>query len=271
MDIKTASIRELYSDMSEKWEILSELFSKRDEKGKPRLAMFNTDYRRAGFFRNISNFWRVLHSLEFCPDDFPGKQESDLCQYIIENYITAFYSYKYHMVVMNRRRIENKDYTFAMAEEVTHSIVRVDRPLIYVNVNDVAAFNGYSDFFGLSIRSSAKSAGIAGFETDMNEFFSPLGHSHFLGREGMLRYKWALNDEISCIALFSTEKTKEEDMMEIQRRLNYLSSIAGFMLAKQYRYDIGALLREHPSLPNLDGKQVWESYCKPLLIRGKIS
>ncbi|MFH1065039.1 MAG: hypothetical protein V1734_00855, partial [Nanoarchaeota archaeon] len=186
------------------------------------------------------------------------------------NNITAFYSNRHHAIAMNRRDIESKDYEFAMAEEVTHSIVRVDYPLIDVSTNEIAVFSGFSDFFGLSLRSSTRSAGIACFETDMNEFFAPLGQSHFLGKDGMLRYKWALNDEISHMALFSTENTKKEDMMQMRRRLNYLSSVAGFMLAKQYRYDMGALLQEHSSLPNLDGRQVWESYCKPLLIHGKL-
>ncbi|MFH1065643.1 MAG: hypothetical protein V1734_04025, partial [Nanoarchaeota archaeon] len=88
MDIKTASIQDLYKDMSVKWEILSELFSKKDEKGKPRLALFNAEYKKTRVFRNIRNFWRVLTSLEFCPPDFPGKEKSGLCQYIIENNIT---------------------------------------------------------------------------------------------------------------------------------------------------------------------------------------
>lgn len=269
MGIKTASIRELYSDMSDKWEILSELFSKKDERGKPRLAVFTANYKKTGFFRNMGNFWRVLHSLKFCPDDFPEKEESNLCKEIIGNYITASYSSRHHAVVMNLAEIPRDLYQFAMAEEVTHSVVRVNNGMISVSRDEAAAFRGYSAHFGLSLISSLKFVGLGRFNADMDEFFPPLGQSHFLGKE-VHKYGWALDEQVSSMAYFHPERTRRENADEISRHMHYISSVAGFMLAKQYKYDLRALLREHPSLTNLDGRQVWEMYCKPLLIRGKI-
>jgi hypothetical protein len=269
MDIKTASIKELYNDMSEKWEILSELFSKQDERGKPGLAVFNANYRKTGFFRNIGNFWRVLYSLKFCPDDFPEKEESNLCREIIENYITAFYSNKYHAVVMNRAEIPQDLYQFAMAEEVTHSVVHVNNGMISVSRDEAAAFKGYSAYFGLSLVSSLRFAGLDTFNADMDEFFPPLGQSHFLGKE-VQKYDWALDEQVSSMAYFHPERARQENADEISRHMHYISSVAGFMLVKQYKHDVRALLREHPSLANLDGKQVWKMYCRPLLIHGKL-
>ena len=270
MDIKTASVKELYCDMSEKWEILSELFSKQDERGKPRLALFNIDYGNNAqcentFFRRLKFF----AGFECMPGRIPFEDKKDIFETFLKYAPIAGYNHYYNLIAINRQAMPQEDYEFAMPEEVTHSIVQIKEDIIPVDAIATAAFNGYSSYFGHKIHSALKLLGIEEFDVEIDEFFPPLGQIHILGKDAD-KYKCSLDDAVNSKTYFQPEKTKEERAKDISGLVCYLPALAGFMLVRQYKNDVRALLREHPSLTNLDGQQVWESYCKPLLMHGKL-
>lgn len=270
MDIKTASIGELYNDMSEKWEILFELFSKKDERGKPRLAVFNIDYGNKDicentFFRRL----RFFAGLKCLPRGMSFECKKDIFKSFLEGSHLAGYNHYYNLIAFNRQAMPQEHYEFAMPEEVTHSIVQIKEDIISVDAIATAAFNGYSSYFGHKIYSALKLLNIEEFDVEIDEFFPPLGQIHILGKDAA-KYSCCLDDAVNSKTFFQPEKSKEERAKDIFGLISYLPALAGMMLVKQYKCDVRALLREHPSLTNLDGKQVWEMYCKPLLIHGKL-
>ncbi|MDI6737142.1 MAG: hypothetical protein QME12_01340 [Nanoarchaeota archaeon] len=271
MDIKTASVRELYDDMSVKWEILSELFSKKDERGKPRLAVFSINYGSGGI--NVMN--TPLRRLKFfagfrsLPTRMGFEEKKDVFGAFLSDFSQAAYVPSYHLIAFNRQNMPEWQYPLAMPEEVMHSIVQVKDENVKVDAKSAASFSGFSAYFGHSICSSLKLVGMDCFNVDINEFFPPFAQSHFLGK-GMEDYNWCLDEQVKSKAYFQPCKPKKERAADVSKKLIYISQIAGFMLAKQYKFDIRALLREHPSLPSLDGPGIWKAYCMPLLLRGKL-
>lgn len=270
MDIKTASVQELYNDMSSKWEALSELFSKKDERGKPRLAVFSIDYEgKKGGLSSLIRKARFFAGFECLPFGLPFKDKKIIFNRFLEDIPEACYYSYYHLIAFNRDASRRLDCDIAMPEEVTHSIVQVKGSTVSVDAIATEAFNGYSSYFGHKIYSAVNLLGIGGFDVKINEFFPPLGQSHILGKK-IDNYKYTIDDAVHRRTYFQPEKTKEERASEVRKIICYLPALAGMMLTKQYKHGIRALLKEHPSLTNLDGKQVWEQYCMPLLIRGKL-
>ncbi|MDD4877991.1 MAG: hypothetical protein PHO02_03065 [Candidatus Nanoarchaeia archaeon] len=271
MDIKTASVQELYEDMSEKWEILSELFSRQDIRGKPALAVFNINYDgKKGIFSSILRKAKFFAGFKSMPSGISPECKNDLFVEFMKIETMGAYSRYYNLVALNRQALSNWWYPFAMPEEVTHSIVQVADDEILVEKESVASFNGYSSYFGHKIHSALKCLEIENFTVEMDEFFPPFGQSHFLGKE-LNKFMPCLEETINAKAYFQPGKSKEERQKDVKETLYRLPSLAGFMLAKQYKHDMGALMKEHPLLPYLGGKQIWKSYCLPILINGKLT
>jgi hypothetical protein len=261
MDIKTEPKEVVYMDIQRQYEELSRLFSKKDSRGVPILAIFDVE--------DIDKeSWRVRETLEFYPETPSEETIKDIVSRTYDSFGSCRYSRDNHAVIINRA-VSNGRYPLALAEEVTHSVVPVDDEIVKVGPEDFREFNGYSAGFGSLVYRVLEPLKIGEFKLNLNEFFPPLGQAHLKPDELRARkYDW--ERAFRSIGYMHPEKQFFERAMRAHSLVEHVPQIAGKLLVDTYKRDIEALVREHPQLVNLSGSQLWVQYCKPLLTSGKL-
>lgn len=271
MDIRRMSLHDIYLDIVTMQAIILELFSKEDKKGKPRLGVFSLKKTRgtSGFSGVLSYLKMALFSLKWHPSRPEGGEHYKLALNIVKYYDAAFYEPELHAILFNRADPKCQHYYVPVAiEEAAHSVLSISDGNITNDAVDVASYKGHSGCFGNALSRALRSAGLETIVMDINEFFPPLAQAYMIG---ILDGEPAFFEQAAeSITYFQPEKTSAERAEAMQSHMLHLPQVAGYMLAKQYKYDIEALLREHPSLPHLSGPEIWESYCLPILVNGRL-
>ncbi|MBU2638951.1 MAG: hypothetical protein KJ955_08305 [Nanoarchaeota archaeon] len=269
MAAKDIDIKEIYEEILEKRIILSELFSKTTEKGVPLLAVYDAVHCEEGFLRKVHNYWRVQKTLEFFPDKPSTKVIDKIVRRRAGNNHMATYEPDFHIITMNRQYFSSF-YDLSVTEEVMHCVVDAPQSRMDVPSECFNEFNCCYPGFGIELYRVLKHLKQDNYEISLNEFFPPLAQLYFkvLGRYLETGTGWI--QRLDSIIYFQPGKPLEQKIDEAEHIILHLPRAAGLLLGQQYHGDIKALLREHPSLPHLSGPEIWEHYCKPLLMHGKL-
>jgi hypothetical protein len=183
------------------------------------------------------------------------------------------YLTEYNTVYLCSNILLKKELDQVLAEEVTHSLTFPNENLITITKEDIKHFNGLPEFGAHLYRSLNELTNqFPGHEIlvqlDTSEFFPPIGESYLF--EGYVPDgEW--NRTAKLVKDFP--KYSAIPFLGLSKAHNFITHIprlAGELLLGQYRNDAEALMREHPQLTQLDGPQLWDQYCKPLLENGKI-
>ena len=245
-------ISSIYEDSISYWQSLGNLFPMVLPKMPPSVMKDN------------QNFWDPKREI------FPEQSIEHFNIPIMES--AACYIYDYNLICLVSPKIRKKELHQILAHEMTHAVLTVERSNIKIPLEELREFNGNMKNFGKILYKNAKnlfemyggSEDYVGLE--LIEFFPPIGQVGLFGE--FEKYPWKKGCKLTGYLhktmdyLFATEY--------LDSFIVHLPELAGELLITQYQNDCEALLREHPNLPLLDGKKLWDQYCRPILVDGKL-
>ena len=154
-----------------------------------------------------------------------------------------------------------------LVEELTHDVVVHKDTAVTLDVTCINSFNGYCcDFGPIAYDIIQKAAGRTPLTVETDEFYPALGLAHVLDGP----YKWVDTKWALLLDRIRTSKDAKQAATRSHDFVTHFPQIAGELFVQHYGGDVNAMLREHPDLPTISGKDLWERYCVPLLTHGNI-
>lgn len=253
---KEQSIKEMYDDIVKKWEDLRILFSKNNSQTPPRLAVYT--------IRGTEDMRNLEETIQFYPE--PSEIESkEIIRMIAHSFGVSCCDYAYNMIMINKAEEELE---FIIAEEVTHSAQRVKDNCVHTPTETVIGWKVPYPKFGQQLYKTLQSLNIISFNQNIDEFFTPIGQTYLRGKYHHIDWEKKLKKFRK--RFYTRKRAQRTNNILTLNLVEHIPSSIGGVLVDLYNHDVEALIRENPELPHLDGTQLWEQYCMPLLLEGEI-
>jgi hypothetical protein len=243
-EILEQKLQESYHRIADYHRRLTEFFGVEDKRRPPRVATYLEDVL---VFPNS--------------ESFKSKNREHITYQFID-YFPASYNRKRHYIYLSKENVYTEA-PLTEQHEATHSVLNPlstsDKIEIVMSDLDSMQQNELADLIKENLHRWFKFRDERTVGIDSSEFYAPLGTAYLSGTPERLQ-KTA---EVTAREVLTSFK-----LLDI---IKHLPQLAGEILVDQYHGDVKALMREHPKLPHLSGKELWQQYCMPLLTEGRLS
>lgn len=264
IDLRNGWIESIRKQTAKDWSSLSRIFPRPNDLPVPEIVLIHFD-----FVNDHSLKSRIISST-------PGI-EAEALYYALsathgDNFRRGAYVPDGHVIVLNGYADADTYKTnAALIEEVTHAATFV-QGRSYSHVNDLAVVQRDAmPGFGLRLSQGViKYLGRYNPTIEVNEFFPPLGEAFLLSSN--YRSDSARAIEYIEGLLLALEKSPDDlnNKNLLSDCVNHLPRLAGDFLVQQYQGDTRAIMCAHPTLTDMNAKQLWAEYCLPLLEKGRL-
>ena len=252
------NFKDIYLQAGDYWQRLKPFFPRAGSLLMPQFIFFNDPGGQLPFV--VDNSGKKPLQPESLPEELTSRGLHSAAIYI--NHL--------HTVGINLQEIsrhQELDMDLDLSEEITHAATCIDGGEIWMLSRGMEAFDGFMPGFGSALSQIIKRLNLPFLIMDVNEFFPPLGQCVLLGESYPEHWVW----EKAIIEMAPLDfSSKPEVAPLLEKIIFHLPRLAGELLVKQYNRDVQAILEDHPSLLKLKGRELFDEYCIPLLINGRL-
>lgn len=252
------NFEDVYLQANSYWQRLKPFFPRADKLSMPQFIFFNDSGGQPPFL--VDNFGKKSLQPEILPEELTSRGLHSAAIYI--NHL--------HIIGINLQEIsrhQELDLALDLSEEITHAATCIDGGEIWMLPRGMETFDGFMPGFGLALSQIIERLRLPFAVMDVNEFFPPLGQCALLGETYPEHWVWQ-TAIIDMAALDFSSKPEVAPLLE--KIIFHLPRLAGELLVKQYNRDVQAILEDNPSLLKLKGRELFDEYCIPLLINGRL-